>query len=215
VEYLTGDYAASLVSGQEALSLNQETGDRPRHAWILTGLAAVHRSTGDGPAAAASISEALRDFRDIGRLDGQAVALNELGQVQAHSGDYQAAAESYLLALQLFSDSTDHYGHSQALINLAEVESLTGATNLARDHFGQALGIARRHGMPREEARALEGLGRNDLHDHNRGNAVAVLRKALAIYQRIGAPSGEGVRQLLDELASAPGSHSSPTPAQT
>jgi hypothetical protein len=92
-------------------------------------------------------------------------------------------------------------------INLGEVESLTGATNQAREHFDQALALARQYGMPMEEARAMEGLGRSHLRDQIRGDATSFLRQALAIYQRIGAPNAEGLRQLLAEVASDTGSH--------
>ncbi|HEX9542073.1 MAG TPA: hypothetical protein VGA04_28415 [Streptosporangiaceae bacterium] len=46
-------------------------------------------------------------------------------------------------------------------------------------------------GAPAEEARALEGIGHCSLllHDGNPGEAATHVRQALAIYERIGAPS--------------------------
>jgi hypothetical protein len=56
--------------------------------------------------------------------------------------------------------------------------------------------------MPRDEARALEGLGRSHLDDQNRGDATELLRQALAIYQRIRAPNAAGLQQTLEGLTS-------------
>jgi tetratricopeptide (TPR) repeat protein/transcriptional regulator with XRE-family HTH domain len=215
VQRVTGDLESALVSVREALELNRDTGDRVMHAYALGELAAVQRLSGDGSAAAASISEASQEWADmwadIGRLGGQARALNELGQLQAQTGDYQAAAQAYRRALQLFADGgVQAWERSEVIINLGEVESETGATTQAREHFNQALALARRHTMPLEEARALEGLGRSHLHDHNRSDAVTFLRQALAIYQRIGAPNAQCVQRTVNELASETGSGTPP-----
>jgi hypothetical protein len=83
------------------------------------------------------------------------------------------------------------------LNSLGELSSRTSATEEARDHHGQALAIARDLGAPREEARALEGIGQSLLPD-SPAEAATWLRDALAIYRRIGAP---GARRVLDTLS--------------
>ncbi len=103
------------------------------------------------------------------------------------------------------------FEHADVLINLGDLESLTGAATQARDHFDEALAIARRYGAPLDEARALEGLGRSHLRDHNRADGITCLRQALAIYQRIGAPNAQSIRQALHELESETSTRALPT----
>jgi hypothetical protein len=61
------------------------------------------------------------------------------------------------------------------------------------------LGFARwpARGAPLEEARALDGIGHSYLHDGCTREATAHLRHALTIYQRIGAPAAQRVRDTL------------------
>jgi hypothetical protein len=84
-----------------------------------------------------------------------------------------------------------------ALNSLGELSSRTSATGHAREYHARALAIARDLCAPLEEARALEGLGRAHLQDGNPGQAAAQLRRALTIYQRIGAPATQRVQQTL------------------
>jgi hypothetical protein len=51
--------------------------------------------------------------------------------------------------------------------------------------------------VPFEEARALEGIGRSHLHDGNTGQAATHLRQAAAIYQRIGTPGAQRIKDTL------------------
>lgn len=51
--------------------------------------------------------------------------------------------------------------------------------------------------MPIEEALALEGTGNSYLNEGKPAQASSYLRQALAIYQRIGVPDAERVRQTL------------------
>jgi hypothetical protein len=61
---------------------------------------------------------------------------------------------------------------------------------------GAALALSRGLGTPREEARALEGIGRSWL-GRDPAEAAAPLRQALAIYQRIGVPDARRVQDTL------------------
>ena len=83
-----------------------------------------------------------------------------------------------------------------ALNSQGELSARTAALPEAREYHAQALSIARDLGAPLEEARALEGTGRTLLRD-NPEEADALLQRALAIYQQIGAP---GAQRVLDTL---------------
>ena len=61
----------------------------------------------------------------------------------------------------------------------------------------QALATAEAIGSRREQARALEGMGRCYLHDGDLGQGAGPLHQALAIYERIGSP---GVKRVADVI---------------
>jgi len=69
----------------------------------------------------------------------------------------------------------------------------------ALTEFEHALAIARSIVSPLEEARAVEGIGRCQLKEGQTGYGVASLRKALAIYARIGSANGKRVETALRE----------------
>ena len=109
------------------------------------------------------------------------------------------AASSLGLSLRTHLDLGSRHGQACALNYLGELAGLTMATEESRERHGRALAIARDLGAPLEEARALEGMGRSYLHS-DPGEATAHLRRALAIYQRIGNPGALRTQAALDEL---------------
>jgi hypothetical protein len=84
-----------------------------------------------------------------------------------------------------------------ASINLGELLFLSSANHDALSHHIQALSIAREINAPAQEARALEGIGRCHIRGGNPGQGAVHLRKALAIYRRIGAPQAQRVETTL------------------
>jgi tetratricopeptide (TPR) repeat protein len=114
------------------------------------------------------------------------------------AGDYPAATACLAEALGLVRDLGDRHTLSKVLNSLGELSLRTSAAVAAQGQHAEALAIARELGTPAEEARALEGMGRSLLHG-DPGEAAAMLRQALEIYQKIGAP---GARLVQDTLAS-------------
>jgi tetratricopeptide (TPR) repeat protein len=205
VQHLTGDYPAAAASQRQALALFRDLGDLHGQARALNDLSVVQQETGDYPAAAASQRQALALFRDLGHRLGQAHALNDLGLVQQETGDYPAAAASHQQALALFGDLGNLLGQAEALNRLGELSLRTSATGQARDQHTRALAIARDISATPEEARALEGLGRAHVQDGNHDKGLECLRQALTIYQRIGAPAAQRVRETLRNPSSPEG----------
>jgi tetratricopeptide (TPR) repeat protein/transcriptional regulator with XRE-family HTH domain len=197
VQQLTGDYPAAAASLQQALALCRDLGDLPGQAYALNSLGVVQQETGDYPAAAATQQQALALFDDLGYLLGQANALNDLGLVQQESGNYPAAAASHQQALTLFGDLGNRLGQAEALNRLGELATRTAGTPRARGYHTRALAIARDISAAPEEARALEGLGRAHVQDGNHGEGLDCLRQALTIYQHIGAPAAQRIRETL------------------
>jgi class 3 adenylate cyclase/tetratricopeptide (TPR) repeat protein len=198
VQQQTGDYHAAIASHQQALPLFRSVGSPFDEADALCELGAARLLAGDWEAAAADERQALDLFRRLGDRLGQAWALNELGMAQQLAGDDAAAAASVSEAIDVFRDLGSQQCLAQALNDLGELTRRTSAIKQARKHHHEALGIARGFGVPLEEARALEGIGRTFL-GQDAAEAAARLRQALAIYERIGVPGAQRVRDVLYE----------------
>ena len=95
-------------------------------------------------------------------------------------------------------------GKAKALNRLGEVLSLGSGTREARDSHAEALTIAWRIGVPLEEARALEGIGKADLREGSHNAGLECLEQALTVYQSLGAPDAERVQKILDQHATSP-----------
>jgi hypothetical protein len=96
----------------------------------------------------------------------------------------------------LFRDLGSRHDLAMALNSLGELSLQTSGPRQARGHHSQALAIARELGVPLQEARALEGIGRG-LLPQDSADAAAYLRQALEIYQNIGAPAAQRVQDTL------------------
>jgi tetratricopeptide (TPR) repeat protein/transcriptional regulator with XRE-family HTH domain len=208
LQQLTGDYPAAAATFEQTIRLYRDIGERDGHAWAVNNRGAVSRLTGDYLAAAARHQQALSQFRDLSDRNGQANTLNNLGLVQQLTGDYSAAAASHQQALQLYRDLGRLHEQADVLNGLGELASRTAASQQARDHHSRALAIACDLGVPLEEARALEGIGRSHLHDGHTGKATALLRDALAIYQRIASPHAQRIEETLRQSGPSPASAS-------
>ena len=198
VQQQTGDYHAAIASYQRALPLFRTVGSPFDEADALCELGAARRLTGDYAAAAADERQALDLFRRLGDRLGQAWALNELGLAQLMTGDHAAAAANVAEAIDVFRALGSQQCLATGLNDLGEMSLRTSAIRQAREHHHEALGIARAFGVPLEEARALEGIGRTFL-GQDAAEAAAHLRQALAIYEQIGTPGAQRVRDALSE----------------
>jgi tetratricopeptide (TPR) repeat protein/DNA-binding XRE family transcriptional regulator len=197
VQQMTGDYPAATASYEQALPLARSVGSAFDEADALCELGAVRRLTGDYPGAITCERRALDLFHHLGDRLGQGWALDELGRLYQLTGDYPAATACLAEAIELFRDLGDRHGLAKALNSLGELSLRTSAAEESRSHHANALAIARELGTPGEQARALEGLGRSLLR-RDPAEAAAHLREALEIYQKIGAPEAQSVRDTLD-----------------
>ncbi|HTP16739.1 MAG TPA: helix-turn-helix transcriptional regulator [Streptosporangiaceae bacterium] len=196
VQQATGDLPAAGASLAQAIQLYRGLGDRLGEANALTDLGTVQCLGGEYPAAAASQDRALEVYRDLGDRLGEANALADLGAVQCRTQEFPAAAASLSRALELYRDLGDRSGEAEALNNMGEL-SLASAVPGARACYERALTISIGIAAPREEARALEGIGLCHFQDGHSEQGAALLRQARAIYQRIGSPYAKRVETQL------------------
>jgi tetratricopeptide (TPR) repeat protein len=200
VRRLTGDYRGTAEALEAALGIFRDLGDRWGQGSALLYLGDVRRQTGDYRDAAEVLAAALSIFRDLGDRLGQAGALMYLGAVRRQTGDYRGAAEALEAALGIFRDLGDRGGAAEALNEVGILHRVRGDLDQAGTCHRQALDLAREIDSSRDEACALAGLGRCALAAGRTADAVAGLRQAREIFQRIGAAEATGVVAELDAL---------------
>ena len=202
LQHATGNTTAATASLTRALDLYAEAGSQLGQASALTQLATLHSAAGDHDAAAQH--QALELYRHLGDRLGEANALTSLGTIQHATGHNQAAEASHTRALQLYRDLSDRSGEAEALNNIADMLRHTAAPATARAYYERALTVATSIAAQREQARALEGIGWCHADEGNPVQGCGSLRRALAIYQRIGSPRARDVDQALAALAARP-----------
>ena len=114
--------------------------------------------------------------------------------MQRLNADYPAAIASLEQALALYRDLGVRLGEAKPLNSLGQVLRVSGAIGDARAHHGHALDIAQALRIPLEQARALEGIGVCHLQQGQTGEGGAYLRRALALYRRMGSPDARRVQ---------------------
>jgi len=197
---LTGDHngAAGLLA--ESLQVYRQVGDRLGSANALRELGVLRRLTGDHAGAMQALLAALALYQDLGNRRGQAETLQELGATRRLAGSAAEAAEDLTRAHAIFQALGSRGGQAEVLNYVGDL-LLDNQDPQAPDRFRAALRLAREVRNPLEEARALEGLARCALRQHDATEAIPQLHAALEIYQRLGAPEAAAAAAMLTSLS--------------
>jgi len=196
-----GNYESAISALSQARVMYADLGYRRGESIALQHLAVAKRCLGDYEAAARFLTSAMDLSTTLGDLHGLANGHSELGILQFDAGDYESAALSLAEGLKLCREVGDQMGEVETLNCLGALETETAGPARGVARHTEALAIARDTGVILEEAAALAGIGRCHLRMGNATEGAEHLRQALAIYERIGAPGAERVRQ---ELARQP-----------
>jgi tetratricopeptide (TPR) repeat protein/transcriptional regulator with XRE-family HTH domain len=195
-----GEPSASAERLEAALAAFRAIGDRYGQASVLYYRGIVtHEASGQYSSAIESLELALELYRDVGFRTGEANAQYGLARVRRLMGDYGPAAEALEAAARIYRE----LGSINLTIALKETGYLhqaTGNLGEAMDSFRQALDLARTAAYPALEADVLVGMGRCTLASGDTPQAVDLLRRALEIYRRIGATTGDDVARELSAI---------------
>ncbi|WP_079074680.1 tetratricopeptide repeat protein [Streptomyces atriruber] len=198
--FVMGDYVAAAALHERALELFVQLGDRHGRANGLNNLGRVRYAAGDNEGAADLHRQALELFEEIGSPHGRCNALHDLGRTHYSAGAYATAADLYEQALHLFQQVGDPQGEAEVWNSVGALR--TAATGAAESltAYRKALELARLVGSPLDEATALEGAARSQLLTGDAEAAMADLRQAARLYDRIGAKAAttEGRRTARD-----------------
>lgn len=146
-------------------------------------------------------SLALRDR--TGNGFARAETLSDLAGTYRQLGRYEDALRHHEAAIEAAAASGERHVQAQARNELAVTLGVTGRTDEAVLVFEEALAIATRIGHPYEQARALDGLA-GHLVEKRPTEARRYRQRALAIFERMGAPERHDLRRQLAEPSSPP-----------
>ncbi|WFF07760.1 tetratricopeptide repeat protein [Micromonospora sp. WMMD1076] len=141
-------------------------------------------------------SLALRDR--TGNGFARAETLSDLAGTYRQLGRYEDALRHHEAAIEAAAASGERDVQAQARNELAVTLGVTGRADEAVVVFEEALAIATRIGHPYEQARALDGLA-GHLAEKQPTEARRYRQRALAIFERMGAPERHDLRRQLAE----------------
>jgi tetratricopeptide (TPR) repeat protein/transcriptional regulator with XRE-family HTH domain len=197
---LTGDYPGAARDLEQALRIFRQIGNKTGEGNALHALGHTLRLTGNYPAAAPALEEALGIYRRMGSRLGEANSINEIGHVLRAIGDYAGAAEALEQALGICREIGNRDGEIEALNEMGALHRVRGELARAEECHQEALELALAIHSSWDEANARASLGRCALAGGRTADGESGLRKALAIFQRLGSAEASGVSAELDAL---------------
>jgi len=201
-KFATGDYAAANEMHEQALAIMRELGHAHGEALQLWELGRVRFATGDHATAEELHQQSLTLFGNLGLPHGEANCLHWLGRIRHATGDPVGADDLFRRALRIFRDVGDRQGEAEVLNSTAAMVADTVGALDGLALYREAGRIAVAVGSPLDEAQALEGAARCAARVGDRDTALADLRRAIELYQRIGAADATNALAYLAELES-------------
>jgi tetratricopeptide (TPR) repeat protein len=180
-----GDHDAARETMWAALKVCDETGDRANESNLLRMLADIELKAGLIDEAETAVNQALVLARDTAYLVAQADALNVLGAVHQARSHPDDALAAFGEALEIYADIGDRRGHTTVLNRIGMLTCDRDPGSARRVHVF-ALRAARAMANSALEAQAWEGLGRAFVASGDTPLGLHRLRRAVAIYDRIG-----------------------------
>jgi tetratricopeptide (TPR) repeat protein len=128
-------------------------------------------------------------------------AYTSLGDVQRRAAQYKQASHTLGHALALYREMGDRRGQAGAMNQIGTLLSTTRRIPEAIQKHTDALHMAREIHSDLLEADALTGIGRCLISTGDNSKASEYLHRALATYQRLGAPQANEASTLLASIA--------------
>jgi tetratricopeptide (TPR) repeat protein len=222
-----GEFDAALRDLRQAIEIYGGLSDDWNVAGARYFRGVALRLAGRLPEARAELDAALAVYQEMDDKFDEAGVLNQVGLLLAASGDFGAAGPALDTAMRLYDERSSESGrlevlNSQGELALARARSLAALpaaalavgrvaalvqalAAAALDLFRQAHDIAAEKKVPREQARASEGIGRALRLAGRTSDAAAWLSEAHALYEKLGFPAA--ARLLEEGLVGQPPGH--------
>ncbi|MFI8807069.1 AfsR/SARP family transcriptional regulator [Micromonospora chalcea] len=199
----TGRYLDALQAHRQHLFLARCQGSWYHIANALGHLATVENLLGNHRKAIRLLLASIRLRGRTGHRFGEAEARNDLGIAYRHLRRYDEARVQHELALDLARDSSERHVQAAALNDLGLTLTAAGDAESAVSAHREALARASRIAHPYEQGRALAALA-DHLATTSTAEAGRYRQRALAIFERMGAPERHDLRRQLAEPSSPP-----------
>jgi DNA-binding SARP family transcriptional activator/Tfp pilus assembly protein PilF len=197
-----GRYQQAAGHYQQALALFRQAGDRSGEAYALGNLGITCRRQGRYPQAASYFQQAMALHGETRSRSGRAQLFAAMGDLDLRQGRPDPASHHFQRALVLCRETGDRSGEATALNGLGEAVLCAGKPEHARAHHAAALDLAAQIGEKYQQARAHDGLASTRHAVGDRADARYHWQHALVIYENLGAPEADQVRE---KLAACPG----------
>jgi DNA-binding SARP family transcriptional activator/tetratricopeptide (TPR) repeat protein len=191
-------YEEAFAFFQRAAGVFGELGHPEGEANCLTNMARAAGELRRDKEALEAAERSLELFRGQGSAMGAAKAMQYLGSILDGMGRPEDAIPYYLDCLAVFRSTGQRLREHHTLYRLAESHLRAGRPAEAVTHAEEALAIAREIDQRFGEGRALDVLGRALTEDGRPDEGRACWELALKVFQALGAPAAEDVRDLLD-----------------
>jgi tetratricopeptide (TPR) repeat protein len=194
--------ATALTHVREAVRLFTACGDDVRlaHSYIL--LARVSGSDHDWRG---YLAKALELYERVERCGGVSTIPDYVTHIYLQLGEFTTALPYALRSVALLRDAGDRHREATAFTNLAEIHARLGNWVCALAASEQAVRLYVEEGDHFMAATHLEELGRISAAAGRRLPAVTQLRRARAVYRRLGLPGhAESARSAIDDLLPRP-----------
>ena len=181
-----GDYDTARDHYQQALTIEEELGDRAGMAATYQALGVLAQARGDYNTAHDRYQQSLTIEEELGDRAGMATTYHQLGILAQARGDYNTAHDRYQQALTIKEELGDRAGMANTYHQLGILAQARGDYNTAHDRYQQSLTIEEELGDRAGMATTYHQLGILAQARGDYNTAHTYYQRALTIKEELG-----------------------------
>ncbi len=197
---LRGNLEAALNELNECARLAKSENNDGEYSVILSETANIHLTRGDLDRALALYQESLQLLEQLGDKQGKAASLHQMAQVFLTRGDLDRALALYQESLQLKEQLGDKQGKAASLSQMSDIFVQRRNLDEAERLLLQSLDIGKQLQHIDGVAFRTVKLGQISQLRGDKETALSRYREGLAIFERMGMPEAQQVRQMIADL---------------
>jgi DNA-binding SARP family transcriptional activator len=197
IHHRLGRYELALDSTRQSLTIRHELGDVRGTAVCLSNLGQMHVRLGQYREAEACYVESQGIFERLGDRSSASSVLGNRAGVYENEGRYADAVDCYEQALEVIRELGDSLLKASTLHCLGRANRLLGRYDVALACLRDGLSVAEPLGDRYYQAECLRELGCTWHAAGDDARARTHWRSAFALFDELGVPEADEVRQLL------------------
>ncbi|MFF0572652.1 AfsR/SARP family transcriptional regulator [Streptosporangium saharense] len=206
LEISLGHYEEALRHYKEAASFAPHMGPQSEAIW-LNNVANAYQGMERYTDALECYRKSFERYQRIGDRGHEADVLNNIGNCYARMGRSGEALIHHQKAMSIASEIEDPYQESVALRGIGTAHRNTNKQETALVFYKKSLDLARSIGDPHQEARTLDEMGTAFAHAGAATQAEEHWRRALHLYEYLGAVEAGPLRVRLSDHEATARSH--------